>query len=195
MMYSVVKTSASCWTEVDWDCIPEINLSSNDGCSIVEHKSCCKMCYNSDGILFKFLVHDDKINCTMSGYNQPIYDEETVELFFQPTEDPHNYIELEWNGIGGVFAANIFNDLNSKTDISFISENVIKSDIFADDEGWSVFGFIPKSIFAADLSGEWKFNAYRIKRRQDNSMILYAFSPTIEPAFHKPNKFATLKFL
>ncbi len=195
MIYSIVKTTAASCMEVDWDYIPVLNLSSNDGVQEVEFNTSCRMCYNDNGILFKFYAEDDKINCTMSGYNQPIYNEETVELFIQPTSDLHKYVELEWNAIGGSFLANINNDLKGNAAISLIQDNIIKSDVYAEENGWSVLGFISKKLFDAEMSGEWKFNAYRIKRRSDNSMILYAFAPTIDPAFHQPDKFAVLKFL
>ena len=195
MIYEIVKTTAKQPIDVNWSQISELALVSNDGKSEVEYKTTCRMCYNTNGILFKFDVEDDKINCVMTGYNEPIYDEETVEFFIQPTSDMRKYVELEWNGIGGVFLANIDNDLNGTAAINFVEKNIVQSDIYGEDKGWSVLGFMPKSLFDAEMTGEWKFNAYRIKRRADDSMILLAYAPTLEETFHKPDKFAVLKFL
>ncbi len=54
-------------------------------------------------------------------------------------------------------------------------------------------GLIDKSAFKGAMDN-WLFNAYRIKRRDDNSMILSAFSPTFVENFHKPDRFANLVF-
>ena len=195
MTYEIVKTTAILPVDVDWNSIKAFSLISNDGVSEALYKTQCRMCYNENGILLKYEVHDDKINCAMTNYNDPIYDEETVELFIQPTDDMHSYLEVEWNGIGGVFLSNIDNDLKGTTKTLFVDDNIVKSDIYGEDFGWSVLGFLPKSLFSAPMMGEWRFNGYRIKRKPDNSMYLYAFSPTIEERFHIPEKFAVLKFV
>ena len=76
----------------------------------------------------------------MRKYNAPIYNEETVELFIQPTQDKTHYIEFEWNGIGGVFCAQVTNDLKGSTSLDFMQKNIIDSKIYATEYGWIVQG-------------------------------------------------------
>lgn len=195
MIYKVKKTNEVLLQNVNFSEVEPTYLVSNDNESEVLYKTAFRLLYNDEGIFFKFDVEDDYINCTMSGYNEPIYDEETVELFISSTGQLTNYLELEWNAIGGVFCANVENDLCGHTKLNFVKENILKTEIFAEKFGYSIRGFIPKSLFTNDkLVGEWKFNAYRIKRDEKKDMLLYAYSPTIEPNFHKPSMFATLIF-
>lgn len=196
MIYEIVKTSAKFADSVKWNGILPMVLTANDGSGEAQFKTICKMAYNEDGIFFRFEAEDDKIQCTMTEYNAPIYDEEPVEIFLQPDKDDlTHYTEFEWNAIGGVFAAKVTNDLKGKTSLDFYKQNIIDSKIFAMENGWKIQGFLPKELFDKELVGEWKFNAYRIKRRKDNSMILMSYSNTIAENFHIPAKFATLKFI
>lgn len=194
MIYEIVKTDAKYSDNVNWKKILPISLTKNDASGKIPYKTFCYLAYNDKGIFFRIESEDDKINCTMTGYNEPIYDEEVVELFFQSTDDKTHYMEFEWNAIGGVFSAEIYNDLKGNTTIDFTKENIIDSKVFAMPNGWRVQGFLPKELFKGELSGEWMFNAYRIKKDADNSQILMSYSNTIEDAFHRPFKFAKLKF-
>lgn len=179
---------------IDWNSIePMVLLHNLDG-KKAKFLTIAKLAYNNDGLLYKFECQEDKINCTMTGYNEPIYNEETVEFFLATTNDKKRYLELEWNGIGGVFCANINNDLNGSTTIDFIDHNIISSKWNKTADGWSVEGAVPKSLFEGKMGDSWIFNAYRIKRNPDNSMYQMAFSPTLEPAFHRPNYFVKLIF-
>lgn len=194
MVYNVKKTDAKSFREVDWSKVDRLELSANDGVSETNYPTACQLCYNELGMFFNYMVTDDHVNCTMTGYNEHIWEEETVELFLQSLDTPKRYLELEWNGIGAVFCANIDNDLAGTADIDWIDENIMESEVFAEDYGWSVRGFIPRALFEGEFGGEWKFNAYRIKRRADKSMMLFAYRPMIDDYFHDPLKFATMTF-
>ena len=193
--YLIKSTSAIYTEDVNWKNLEPMQLTSNSGNGKTLYNTRCYLCYNEKGIFFRFEVEDDKINCTMDEYNAPIYNEETVELFMQPTQDKTQYMEFEWNGIGGVFCAKVKNYLNGKTSLDFIEKNIIDSKIYAADYGWIVQGFLPAQLFEGSLSGEWQFNAYRIKLAKDNSQILLSYSNTIADNYHLPDKFAVLKFV
>ncbi|MDE6967287.1 MAG: carbohydrate-binding family 9-like protein [Clostridia bacterium] len=191
--YLIKKTTALFAEDVNWKQTDKIYLTSNKGDGNTKVQTKCYLAYNEKGIFFRFEVEDDKINCTMKGYNEPIYDEETVELFIQPTPDKSHYMEFEWNGIGGVFCAEIENDLKGKTKLTFVPENIIDSKVYVEEYGWVVQGMLPAELFGSELTDEWKFNAYRIKLAGD-SQVLYSYNNTIEHNFHIPDKFAVLKF-
>ena len=192
MIYNINKVTSSC---VDWNCFEKACLVSNNGVDKSQFDTSFWLGYDENGIYFKYECQDDEIKCKMSGYNEPIYDEETVEFFMCSGGDIKHYLELEWNAVGGVFCAKIFNDLNGNAEISFVEENIIKSEVVMTESGWIVTGFLPKELFDSSLEGEWTFNGYRIKRDENDDMILMAYSPTIIDNFHKPNKFAKMKFI
>lgn len=192
--YIINKVPAKKAKDIDWSLIPQITLSDNATAASAEYPAYANLVYNDDAMLFRFVVYDDKVNCSMTGYNMPIYEEETVEFFFSSGGDLSKYLELEWNGIGGVFCANVINDMVGGTELEYFKDNIITDEILCKGDHWIVQGEIPKELFEGKFDGEWRFNAYRIKRRADNSMILEAYSPTFEDAFHRPLKFAKLKF-
>ncbi len=193
--YFVKKTTAIFAEDVNWKQIESLELTSNngDGSAILWTK--CYLAYNKKGIFFRFEIEDDKINCVMKEYNSAIYNEETVELFIQPTQDKTQYMEFEWNGIGGVFCAKVNNNLKGQTTLDFTQENIIDSKIYATEYGWIVQGLLPAKLFFGEkLEGNWHFNAYRIKRAADKSQILLSYNNTIAENFHLPDKFAVMEF-
>ena len=192
--YLIKKTTALFAEDVNWKQTCAMSLTSNNGDGSVPYQTKCYLAYNKKGIFFRFEVCDDNINCTMTEYNAPIYDEETVELFMQSTGDKTQYLEFEWNGIGGVFCAKVNNFLNGKTSLDFNKVNIIDSKIYAAEYGWIVQGFLPAQLFEGEMQGEWRFNSYRIKRGADGSQILLSYNNTIEDNYHLPDMFAVLKF-
>lgn len=194
MRYDIIRVNATKLQDVDFDAIEGMSLVDNSDGAKAAYDTIAKLAYNDEGIFFQFECQDDRINATMCGYNEPIYDEETVEFFISSGGDISQYLELEWNAIGGVFCANIDNDMQGTAKINFVKDNIIQSAVIADGANWRVIGFLPKSLFDSELTGEWRFNAFRIKRREDNSMVLMAYSPTFVENFHKPISFARLIF-
>lgn len=192
--YIIKKTTAHFAEDINWKQVDCMLLTSNNGDGSVPYATKCYLAYNEKGIFFRFEIEDDKINCTMKEYNSPIYDEETVELFIQPTQDKTHYMEFEWNGIGGVFCAEVYNNLQGSTSLTFTKENIIDSKIYGTEYGWIVQGMLPSKLFNGRMTGDWKFNAYRIKRRTDKSAILLSYNNTIEDNYHIPDRFATLVF-
>lgn len=192
--YIIKKTTALFAEDIDWKNMQCMDLTLNCGDGKAPYKTRCFLAWNESGIFFRFEVEDDKINCTMREYNSPIYNEETVELFIQPTTDKTHYMEFEWNGIGGVFCAEVNNVLNGTLVLDFEKENIIDSKVYAAKYGWVVQGLMPAKLFKGKFEGEWRFNAYRIKLNQDKSQILLSYNNTIANNFHMPDMFATLKF-
>lgn len=192
--YSIKKTTALFAEDVNWKQIQPMVLTSNRGDGSEPYRTRCLLAWSELGIFYRFEVEDDKINCTMKEYNSPIYNEETVELFVQSTDDKTKYMEFEWNGIGGVFCALVNNYLNGTLELEFTKENIIDSKVYAASYGWVVQGLLPRQLFAGEMQGEWKFNAYRIKLAEDKSQILLSYNNTIADNYHIPDKFATLKF-
>lgn len=193
--YTVVKKNGIDVNTIDekWKGIERGVLVDNVSGAKSEFHTEFSLAYDDGGIYFLFDVDDSSPKATMKGYNEHIYNEEVVELFFATEKNLKDYLEVEFNAVGGVFAAHIDNDLLGHTKINFIEKNPILSKVIAKDNGFYVVGRIDKCAFKGDMTN-WLFNAYRIKRNEENGMILSAFSPTFVPNFHKPDFFANLIF-
>lgn len=141
-------------------------------------------------LYFKFTVEDEKIVASYTKFNEPLYDEEVVEVFVSGKGSLERYLELEVNPNNAVFCANIDNDLKGTTKINFIKPNPIESQVKMTENGWECVIKIEKRSIEAFDEKKLLFNAYRIDR--DEGMELYAFSPTMCNRFHVPQKFAKL---
>lgn len=193
MNYKVKKTDALTPDNVDWDNIPMLSLVSNDG-EQSPYQTDFRMCQGDGKLFFRFDCDDDGVKATMTEFNAPLYDEEVVEIFLSSNGNIREYLEVEVNALGGVFLADAYNDMAGKVSLEYVSENCLNATVTKDGDDWSVVGELPRKLFKGDFDGVWSFNAYRIKRDENNGMILMAYSPTMVENFHKPECFATLEF-
>lgn len=168
------------------------------------------------GLLVRFDAIDPAQWHTLTKRDDPLWEEEVVEIFIDPDGDGLNYAEIEIN------PANVLCDL-----VIFEGSPGLRSDIDWDFEGllsavhplhaatgetvgWTAVALLPWSGFerlpAADgvrlppRSGDaWRFNVFRIKRpggpeEPEKDAIFAAWSPTSGPGFHEPAAFRLMEF-
>ncbi len=132
----------------------------------------------------------------MTERDDPLWEEEAVELFIAPgADDPSEYFEFEVNPLGALWDGRV------------LSPNRVRDDAWRNEPAWNCpgiswgacrieGGWMARIAFdLAEISGPapdvWRFNAYRIHR--PGSCILGAAFPTGEPNFHCPRKFGLLR--
>lgn len=183
-----------------------------DGSRPASRQTLAKACWDSEFLYFAFDCEDPHIWGTMRQRDDPIYEEEVVEIFLSfPGElttyyefevSPHNVVfdtlirnptgrreemdsNIAWDCQGLKTAVRVFGTLDDRTDI---------------DERWLVEVAIP---FAALLGQEgasvkagdvWRGNIYRIDRTPRPEFS--AWSPTLKtpPDYHVPQRFGKLIF-
>jgi hypothetical protein len=154
---------------------------------------------------------------TMKARDAHLWEEEVVEVFFDPGHQGFNYFELEIN------PANIVCDVrmlsaypNVKSDLAWDhagleTEVVPLTESAGTTIGWTAIaslpwdGFrslpVPPSVALPPEPGDvWQFNVFRIKRPNGPSnpkegVLLQAWSPTGTPSFHVPAAFRAFTFL
>jgi hypothetical protein len=135
--------------------------------------------------------------------NDPIYQEEAVEVFLAPGEaDPVRYCEFEVSPLGTLFDAVIHNPTSLRADMT--------GDPAWDCPGlrWAAGSGAARQDWWAELSIPWealspsseppriwRANFYRIERPRDGEPEFSGWSPTLtRPAdFHKPARFGFLE--
>ena len=152
-----------------------------------------------DSLFIRFDCQDRDIWGTYSERDDPIYDEEVVEIFLAPgPETPVDYYEIEVSPNGVLLDVKIHNPGSSRnTLLADFSWNCpgIRWTAQRDDTRhvWSATLTIPWSgVGAGDvLSPIWRANLYRIERPRDSSPEYSCWSPTMsDPAdFHRPEYF------
>ena len=162
--------------------------------------------YDDEFLTVLFSGTDDAIHATYREHDQPLYEEDVVEIFIAP-EDPGHYYELEISPNGTIF------------DAAISSPDGVRKSMRVDRE-WNCVGLVAavrkviesgggitldtvvRVPFAAlgrraPEDGEtWRANFFRIDRHQERGDEFSAWQPTYrKPAdFHVAAAFGVLRF-
>ena len=160
--------------------------------------------YDQNFLTFVFSGCDDHIEATYFAHDDPLYEEDVVEVFLAPS-DPAEYFEIEVNPNGAMFDAHIVSPHGSR-------------DTMHADRGWESGAMaavrrnvesdgsmtidtllrIPFDAFGerARAAARWRCNLFRIDRHPTQGDEYSAWRPTLrDPAdFHVPASFGVLEF-
>jgi hypothetical protein len=151
----------------------------------------------------RFDCDDCDIWGTYTDRDDPIYDEEVVEIFLGAGEaDLVRYFEFEVSPNGVLFDARIYNPTSQRTELEWdetwncpgIRWQAVRDD--AANQWWAVVTIPWMAVGPpGDPSSIWRANFYRIERPRDAEPEYSCWSPTMTaPAdFHKPAYFGVLE--
>jgi hypothetical protein len=170
-----------------------------------------KACWDHRCLYLAFSCKDSDVWATLTAHDADLWTEEVVEVFLSPTGDLRHYYELEFNPLGAVFDAKVFNPEGDRramlVDREWHAPGLrygVRVAGTLDNRGDTDLGWIAEvTIPFADLglSGPpapgtvWRANFYRIE--QGHVTEYSAWSPTHrDPAdFHVPSCFGELVFV
>ncbi len=137
---------------------------------------------------------------TLTERDAPLYEEETVEIFFDPAGDLQSYFEIEVNPLGTVLdLAFRRNRSGCKGDRAWNCEG-LETLVRRDAGAWTVELAVPFDAVSnsrPEPETEWRVNFCRIDRPSRDGSIpreLTAWSPPRRANFHTPERFGTLRF-
>jgi Carbohydrate family 9 binding domain-like len=168
--------------------------------------------WTTDGLYVRFEVFDIKPWHTMTRHDDPLWDEEVVEIFLDPSRQGHHYAELEISPAGVICDARMIKPWPDKqTDLGWDIVGLVTRVIpfRSSSKTWTAIAFLPWSSFASlptfvalppRVGDRWRFNVFRIKRpggpaNRAHGATLAAWSPTGGPSFHVPAAFRDLIFV
>jgi hypothetical protein len=157
-----------------------------------------------------FIVSSKNVKGTFTRHDDPLYDQDVVELFIDPDGDSKNYLELEWNCLntsldyffagpgtgrnpdwapkGMLNAVKVKGTANNASDVD--TGMVVEISLpWTDISPWSV-----KTSFPPKAGDTLPLNFYRIDYPGGNTEELLAWAPTGVANFHLPGKFGALVF-
>jgi len=188
------------WAWVDVPALPPFLLA--DGSGPAMQQTVARVCYDLMALYVRFDCADRDIWGTYTQRDDPIYDQEVVEVFLAAGEiDPVHYYEFEVSPNAVLFDALIFNPTSERHDMvvdaTWNCEPIRWQAGQRDrDQHWWANLAIPWEAVKppGDLPAIWRANFYRIERPRDAAPEFSCWSPTlIEPAdFHKPAHFGSL---
>lgn len=163
--------------------------------------------FRDEGSLYVlFSGVDTSIVATMYGRDEPIWEEDVLEVFLAPGA-PDRYFEIEVSPLGTLFDASVHSPDGERS--------TMNADIGWDSLGtWTAIRRVRRSPDAlwrfetllvipfADLGAPpapgavWRGNFYRVDRDEELGDEYSAWQPTLrDPAdFHVPSAFGTLRF-
>ncbi|MEA1996103.1 MAG: carbohydrate-binding family 9-like protein [Gemmatimonadota bacterium] len=162
-------------------------------------------------IYFAWDCEDSHIWSTMEKRDEPLYNEEVVEVFISADGDNTSYLEIEVNPLGTLWDGYIVNTVKRRVGILAWNSTGLKWAVHLDgtlndreetDKGWSVEMALPlNDIFTAPnkppkAGDRWRINLYRIDLPDGpgNPGEPCAWSPVSGETFHDPDRFGEIVF-
>jgi hypothetical protein len=195
------------WDEIP--VLPPFQLADGTGPAVQQTRA--RLCWDAGALHVRFDCEDRDAWGTFQRRDDPIWQEEAVEIFLAPgEEDPVRYFEFEVSPLGALFDAAIHNPTSRRADMTgdpswdcpglrwAAGPGNARQDWWAEISipwlGIPWAGISP----SADPSRIWRANLYRIERPRtpENSEPEFScWSPTLtKPAdFHKPARFGVLE--
>jgi hypothetical protein len=141
---------------------------------------------------------DEYVWATMTRRNDPLWEEEVVEVFIDPSGDLQAYFEFEVNPLNAILDLVLRKNRSGwKKDLSWDCDG-FRSAVQRTETGWNAELAIPFGSIAGEspaIGAEWRVNFYRIDRPMDVPRELTAWSPTLLGTFHEPSRFGRLRFV
>ncbi|GAB6928365.1 hypothetical protein JCM10914A_23480 [Paenibacillus sp. JCM 10914] len=185
---------------IDWERYEAAALTDTVTGLTVREATEVRACWSSEWVYVLFTCRDAHVVSNFQHRDDPLYEQDVVELFIDEVKAGTEYIELEVSPHNVVFDARIWNDGHRSITASDVSwdmeglETAVKHDA---DGGWTCEIRIPTHHFLAlPCSGRsWNVNFYRIDEDPQGSREFQAWSPTGEVNYHIPSRFGKLVFV
>jgi hypothetical protein len=199
--------AAEALERMGWDELPLFAslVRSADG-GAAEQPTRLRAAWDLEALYLRFECEDRDAWGTWQRRDDPLYEEEVVEVFLEPGErEPASYFELEVSPLGVLFDARIHNPTSRRAEM--VIETAWdcpglrwQAGRGAARQDWWAALAIPWAALApatAEVGPPlvWRANFYRIERPRDRAAPeLSAWSPTMnQPVdFHRPARFGML---
>ncbi len=197
-----------------WETIEALQLKETATGNNTRLGTTVKACWTKSHLHIRFDCEDDYIIANYMNRDEPLYEEDVVEVFLDPAGKGELYFEFELSPNNVVFDAKIAihdkeraisGQVNPITglqdyktiDLAWNAEGMKTSAVKLSESHYSYQLVIPfADLEAKPETGEsWSWNAYRIDGAADGSREYAALYSTGAINFHMPHKFGKLLFV
>jgi len=191
-------------SRLDWSSIPPLSpFILADGSREARQQTTVRVCHTPQVLYIRFDCQDRDIWGNYTRRDDPIYNEEAVEVFIAPTEnDPLDYYEFEVSPNGVLFDARIHNpdgknNAQMRGDLAWDCPGIEWQAGRNDPQRhwWAVLAIPWHSLKAGkEMPKAWRANFYRIERPRDSEAEFSCWSPVMTAVadFHRPARFGIL---
>ncbi|HSS47558.1 MAG TPA: carbohydrate-binding family 9-like protein [Thermoanaerobaculia bacterium] len=186
-----------------WDEIPGLPpFLLADGSGPASQQTRVRIAWDDEALHVRFDCEDRDAWGTFERRDDPIYEEEAVEIFLAAgTADPIDYFEFEVSPRGVLWDGVIHNPTSRReertTDRSWDCPGIrwAAGKGGAQQDWWAAFAIPWKGISQGEPPRLWRANFYRIERPRDGEPEFSGWSSTFtHPAdFHQPARFGVLE--
>ncbi|HKU40540.1 MAG TPA: carbohydrate-binding family 9-like protein, partial [Polyangiales bacterium] len=169
-----------------------------------EFRASLRVLYDAQQIYVGFEVDDDFLKSSFTTTDDHLWEQDTIEVMFDPDGDGLNYFELQVSPRGAHFDTRYDSrrrprpfghvDWDSKVQASVSLRGTV--DDAESDGGYSVELAVPWSAFGVDApkpGASWRMNFFVMDARQ-NGQRAAAWSPPRVGDFHTLERFGTVRF-
>lgn len=179
--------SAANWEKTSWITLPSLDTSGEKN-----YETKIKLLYSATGIYCLYYCEDKKLTASMQQDFMDLWNEDVIEVFFQPDEQNPAYLEYELSPLNYELPLIVFNEkgnLNRWIPFHYEAARKPKHAVkvqggaqkkYATVKSWTAEVFIPYTLMKPVLStipvsgSKWKGNLYRID--YDRKESLWAWS-------------------
>lgn len=187
-------------TTISWEQLDTVNLVQTLDGSPPRLQTEVQLAYDDYSLYIRYECEDDHVVANMLNRDDPLYEEDVVEIFIDRAGTGERYYEFELSPLNTLFDAEIAwrdgkrFDIRTEWDADGIKTKVQPSS----REGYFNYLLtIPLHNFGPlPEPGEiWRMNLYRIDDDVEGARHYWAWSPTGLINFHRPNRFGKLIFV
>lgn len=160
-----------------------------------------KALVSDKNLYLKFTCEDSFLKANYKNLNDPLFDEDVVEIFIGDMKEPNKYLELEFNTNNAIFSAMIINN-NLNLSREYLDGLGIKVQSQVLENSFCITAIVKidelQKLGVFKFDEELAFGAYRINLMEDGSFEFSALSPTLAEkpdfAFHVYQNFGRIIF-
>lgn len=193
------KFIESVGNDFDWSSVETVTLREVATGDMPRLNTQVRACWTKAALHVRFECEDDHIVATMLNRDEPIYEEDVVEVFIDEQRTGRNYLEFEISPRNVVFDARIHmgdDGVKIHPDTSWDADG-LHTAVIKESESRYVYDMVLPftNVEQPPVFGtEWKWNLYRIDDDQQGNRHYWAWSPTGKVNFHVPERFGTIVF-
>lgn len=182
--------------EFPWLAMDGIELVETVTSAPTKEATKVKACWNEKWIAIHFQCNDSYYRSDYKNHDDPLYNQDVIEIFIDEHASGHRYIELEISPNNVVFDAIIENDGSGKimsTNLEWNADGLI-SKVVKSENMIDYYVAIPVHNFETEMfhGKQLKVNFYRIDEDEDGKREYQAWRPTGAIQYHLPQYFGTL---
>lgn len=185
--------------KLPWDRISPIQLVDTVTGQSVREPTEVRACWSSSAWYVQFRCTDHYVVSVFEKRDDPLYEQDVVEVFIDEEGDGHRYLEVELSPYNVVFDARIKREKDGAVcaDVSWDME-LLETRVFIESSAMRVYEFrFPLETFTRkpQVGMEWRVNFYRIDEQPEGTREYQAWGPTREVNYHLPSRFGRLLFV